>query len=143
MIKWIYSIGKIFTALAIMFFVLLSAAALAAAADAPKSAVPKVEDKRLIGHWLRPDGEYILEINGIEKNGVLKAAYYNPRPINVARAEFSHKDGALVIYIELRDVNYPGSKYNLKYDPGTDRLVGTYFQAVQGETYDVEFSRSK
>jgi len=115
----------------------------AAAADAPKAAAPKIEDKRLIGHWLRPYGEYILEINGIEKDGSLKAAYYNPRPINVYRAEFSRKDGALVVYIELRDVNYPGSKYNLKYDPGTDRLVGTYFQAVQGETYDVEFSRSR
>jgi hypothetical protein len=112
------------------------------AADAPKAA-PKTEDKRLIGHWLMPDGEYILEINGIEKNGTLNAAYYNPRPINVFRAEFSRKDGALVVYIELRDVNYPGSKYNLKYDPKSDRLIGTYFQAVQGETYDVEFSWSR
>jgi uncharacterized protein (DUF2147 family) len=138
--------GKAFAALAILLFtaaVMLKAAALAAAADAPKAAAPNVEAKRLIGHWLRPDGEYILEINGIEKNGTLKAAYYNPRPINVHRAEFSRKDGALVVYIELRDVNYPGSKYNLKYDPVTDKLTGTYFQAVQGETYDVEFSRSK
>jgi hypothetical protein len=131
---------KIFAVLAIMLFVLLRTLALAA--DAPKSAA-KVDSKRLIGHWERPDGGYILEINGIVKDGILKAAYYNPRPINVARAEFSSKDGALTIFVELRDVNYPGSKYNLKYDPKSDRLIGTYFQAVQGETYNVEFSRSK
>jgi hypothetical protein len=39
--------------------------------------------------------------------------------------------------------HYPGSKHNLKYDPKSDKLIGTYFQAVQGETYDVEFNRSK
>jgi uncharacterized protein (DUF2147 family) len=114
----------------------------ATAADVLKAA-PKVEDNRLIGHWERPDGGYILEIKEIVKNGTLKAAYYNPRPINVARAEFSRKDGTLTVFIELRDVNYPGSKYNLKYDPKSDRLIGTYFQAVQGETYDVAFSRGK
>ena len=70
------------------------------------------------------------------KDGTLKAAYFNPRPINVARAQFSRKDGTLTVFIELRDVNYPGSKYNLKYDPKSDRLIGTYFQAVQAETYN-------
>ena len=137
--------NKIFAALAILLFaaaVTLQALSTGMAADAPQAA-SKVDSKRLIGHWERPDGGYILEINEILKDGKLKAAYYNPRPINVARAEFSRKDGALVVYVELRDVNYPGSKYNLKYDPKSDRLIGTYFQAVQGETYDVEFTRSK
>jgi len=114
----------------------------AMAADAHQAAT-KVDSKRLIGQWVRPDGGYILEIKEIGKDGNLKAAYYNPRPINVARAEFSKKDDTLTVFIELRDVNYPGSKYNLKYDPKSDRLIGTYFQAVQGETYDVEFTRSK
>jgi hypothetical protein len=136
---------KIFFTLSIMFFVFFishQTVPTVKAADTPKPA-SQVDSKRLIGHWERPDGGYILEINEIVKDGILRAAYYNPRPINVARAEFSRKDNALMVYIELRDVNYPGSKYNLKYDPGTDRLVGTYFQAVQGETYAVEFSRSK
>ena len=122
--------------------VMLQALPAAIATDAPKPAA-KVDSKRLIGQWVRPDGGYILEIKEIGKDGTLKAAYYNPRPINVARAEFSRKDGSLTIFIELRDVNYPGSKYNLKYDPRTDGLIGTYFQAVQGETYDVEFTRAK
>ena len=137
--------GKSRAVLFILLFtsaVILHAVPVAMATDVPKPAA-KVDSKRLIGHWERPDGGYILEINEIVKDGVLKAAYYNPRPINVARAEFSRKDNALMVFIELRDVNYPGSKYNLKYDPKTDKLIGTYFQAVQGETYDVEFSRSK
>jgi hypothetical protein len=136
---------KIFAALAIMLFTIfisLQALPAAMATDAPKFSA-KVDSKRLIGHWERPDGGYILEINEILKDGKLKAAYYNPRPINFARAEFSRKEGALTVFIELRDVNYPGSKYNLKYDPVSDKLIGTYFQAVQGETYAVEFSRSK
>lgn len=136
---------KTLLAVAILLFAtafMLHAVPAAMAADATKPA-SKVDKKRLIGQWVRPDGGYILEINEVVKDGILKAAYYNPRPINVARAEFSSKDGILMVYIELRDVNYPGSKYNLKYDPKTDRLIGTYFQAMQGETYDVEFSRSK
>jgi uncharacterized protein (DUF2147 family) len=145
MIKFIFNKNKIFAALTILLFatiVIINTPVVATTADAQKPEA-KVDSKRLIGHWARTDGDYILEINEILKDGKLKAAYYNPRPINVHRAEFSRKDGALVVYVELRDVNYPGSKYNLKYDPKSDKLTGTYFQAVQGETFDVEFSRSK
>jgi uncharacterized protein (DUF2147 family) len=123
-------------------FITLQVISAAMAADAPKP-TSQADSKRLIGHWDRPDGGYILEINEILKNGKLKAAYYNPRPINVSRSEFSRKDGSLMVYIELRDVNYPGSKYNLKYDPKSDKLIGTYFQAVMGQTYNVEFVRFK
>jgi uncharacterized protein (DUF2147 family) len=145
MINCFITAKKILFALSIMFFVTFishQTVPTVKAADTPKPAA-KVDSKRLIGHWERPDGGYILEINEILKDGKLKAAYYNPRPINVARAEFSRKDGTLTVFVELRDVNYPGSKYNLKYDPVSDKLIGTYFQAVQGETYSVEFNRSK
>jgi uncharacterized protein (DUF2147 family) len=114
----------------------------AAAAETTQSA-GKNDEQRLLGHWLRPDGGYVLELKEIGKGGTLKAAYFNPRPINVARAELSRKDGKLTIFIELRDINYPGSKYNLQYDPETDRLIGTYFQAIQRQTFDVEFTRAK
>jgi uncharacterized protein (DUF2147 family) len=145
MINCSHNTKKKFVALAIMLFTIfisLQALQVAMATDAPKP-VSKVDSKRLIGQWVRPDGGYILEIKEIGKDGTLKAAYYNPRPINIARAEFSKKDDTLTIFIELRDVNYPGSKYNLKYDPKSDRLIGTYFQAVQGQIFDVEFTRSK
>jgi uncharacterized protein (DUF2147 family) len=118
------------------------ALSMAAAADTPQSA-GKNDGQRLLGHWLRPDGGYVLELKEIGKDGSLKAAYFNPQPINVAQAELSRKDGKLTIFIELRDINYPGSKYNLQYDPKTDRLIGTYFQALQGATYNVEFTRAK
>ena len=117
-------------------------AGLSVAADKPQSA-GKINEQQLAGRWLRPDGGYVLELKGIGKDGTLKASYFNPRPINVAEAKYNRKDGRLTIFVELRDVNYPGSKYNLLYDPKTDRLIGTYFQAVQGETYNVSFVRIK
>jgi len=99
--------------------------------------------ERLVGRWVRPDGGYILELREVTKDGNLKAAYFNPRPINVSRAEVGRTDGALTVFVELRDVNYPGSAYNLRYDPASDRLKGTYFQAVERQTYDVEFVRAR
>jgi len=65
------------------------------------------------------------------------------RPFNVSRAELRRKNGTLTVFIELRDVNYPGSTYTLHYDPASDRLKGTYYQAVQRQTYDIEFVRGK
>ena len=102
-----------------------------------------IDEQRLTGRWLRPDGGYMLELTEVTKDGTLKAVYLNPRPINVAKAVFSQKDGRLTIFVELRDVNYPGSQYSLQYDPTADRLIGTYFQAVLSQTFNVEFVRLK
>ena len=120
----------------------LYAPTVVAAADA-KQTIKKINEQRLIGRWLRPDGGYVLELKEIGKDNTLKAAYFNPQPIKVFKAEWKSKQGIIKIFVELRDVNYPGSKYSLQYDPKTDRLKGTYFQAVYGETYDVEFVRDK
>jgi len=79
----------------------------------------------------------------IETDGTVKAFYYNPRSINVPKAQAQRKEGQLTVFIELRDANYPGSTYKLRYDPKSDRLVGTYFQAVYGQTYNIEFLRAK
>ncbi len=99
--------------------------------------------KLLKGKWQRPDGDYLLELKQLEKGGALKAAYFNPRPINVSRAELKRRGNELTVFVELRDVNYPGSTYSLQYDSRRDKLTGTYFQAMQGETYNVEFLRVK
>jgi len=123
-------------------FVTIDTPPKAAAAEAPQSVV-KIDEQRLIGRWVRPDGGYILELKGVKKDGSLKAEYFNPSPIKVFSTRWSREAGLLNLYVELRDVNYPGSKYNLQYDAASDRLVGTYFQAVQGETYDIEFLREK
>lgn len=111
------------------------------AADAVKSG-ERSKDQIIIGRWVRPDGGYILEFKEIGKDGVLKAAYFNPNPIHVYRAKLQDNKGQITVSVELRDVNYPGSTYNLLYDPKTDRLIGTYFQAVEGVTYEIEFMRS-
>ena len=71
----------------------------------------------------------------------MNAAYFNPQPINVAKADASQDGETIHIFIELRDVNYPGSTYNLTYDPADDSLKGIYFQAAIGQTFDVYFLR--
>lgn len=83
----------------------------------------------------------MLELSGIAAEGQLHAAYFNPQPIHVARAEWSRKDGRLNVFVELRDVNYPGSTYTLQYDPESNRLSGIYFQAVTRESYQIEFQK--
>jgi hypothetical protein len=97
----------------------------------------------LIGRWLRPDGGYVLELSDPTPEGRLKAVYFNPRTINVSRAEWKLKDGLLRVFIELRDVNYPGSTYTLDYNPASDKLTGTYFQAALRQQFEVEFERTQ
>ncbi|RJP93773.1 MAG: hypothetical protein C4518_05740 [Desulfobacteraceae bacterium] len=92
---------------------------------------------------MRPDGGYVLQLSDIGTDGKLKAEYFNPRPINVARAEWMVEEGILGIFVELRDANYPGSTYKLAYDTKNDRLKGIYFQAVMQQRFDVEFERMK
>jgi hypothetical protein len=99
--------------------------------------------QKLQGRWQRADGGYIVEIRSVEPGGKMVAAYFNPRPINVATAEASMIGGTLRVFIELRDVNYPGSNYQLTYDAADDRLKGSYFQAALRESYDVYFDRLK
>jgi len=118
-------------------------AATAGAADSGKATRVQTDFQRLEGKWVRPDGGYILELKSIKKDGSIIAAYYNPRPVRVFRAEIAKKDGAITLFVELRDVNYPGSIYNLQYDAATDRLKGTYFQAVERQTFSVEFVRAR
>jgi len=98
---------------------------------------------KLSGRWLRPDGGYILELSDPAPEGLLKAAYFNPRPINVSRAEWKSQEGRLGVFVELRDTNYPGSTYTLDYDPAADRLKGIYFQAALQQQFEVEFERTQ
>ena len=50
---------------------------------------------------------------------------------------------AVKVFLELRDVNYPGSTYMLTYDSVSDQLKGIYFQAVAREKYEILFERMK
>jgi hypothetical protein len=99
--------------------------------------------EKLLGRWMRSDGGYVIEIRNVAPDGKLQATYFNPNPIQVGRAEWSQKNDNLVVVVELRDVNYPGSLYTLDFHAANDRLVGTYFQAVEGVNFDVEFIREQ
>ena len=117
-----------------------------AAQGPPAAAIPAVaasDFQTLIGRWLRPDGGYILEIRDVEAGGRIDAAYLNPRPIHVARAEATREGATLKVFVELRAAGYPGSTYTLTYDPKGDQLQGRYFQAAMQQSFEVVFVRMK
>ena len=93
----------------------------------------------LIGRWRRPDGGYVIEIRGIDAAGKIDAGYFNPRPINVARADASLDADGLKVFIELQDVGYPGATYSLIYNPRQNVLAGLYYQPAAGQTFEVVF----
>ena len=95
----------------------------------------------LNGRWQRTDAPYVIEIRSVAPDGSMRAAYYNPRPINVHRAHASTVKGYVKTEIELRDSGYPGSTYTLLFEPEKDVLMGIYYQAVSGQTYEVVFIR--
>ena len=113
------------------------------AAEVSKPASGNLNAKVLEGRWIRPDGGYVLELKNIADDGTLTAAYFNPQPIRVFQAFWAMDDGTLAVFIELRDVNYPGSKYSLRYDSAADRLWGIYYQAIEQQLYEIEFVRNR
>lgn len=103
--------------------------------------VQAVDKEKLSGRWQRTDGGYIIELKNPTTAGLIEAGYFNPNPINVGKAGWQNKDGRLMVMVELQDQNYPGSIYNLEYQSNMDKLTGTYFQAVERVSYNVEFNR--
>lgn len=103
--------------------------------------VQKTDKTKIIGEWLRTDSDYMIKIAAVNDDGLLLAQYFNPNSINVGKAEWLSSDGFIKIYLELRDENYPGSNYNLTYLPDRDILAGDYYQAIEGLTFYVEFTR--
>jgi hypothetical protein len=95
----------------------------------------------LEGRWQRPDGGYVLEIRKVYPSGVADAAYFNPNPIRVAKATATGDPSSATVFVELQDVNYPGSTYTLTYDPRRDVLEGVYYQAILDQSFDVVFVR--
>lgn len=107
----------------------------------PAVAEPRSEFQKLSGRWRRPDGGYLLAINSITDNGAMDAAYFNPYPIHVGNAVASRDGNVTKLFVELRDVNYPGSTYTLTYEPSSDQLQGIYYQAVEQQRFEVVFER--
>lgn len=138
----IFCLGALIRFCFMTLLVLLVSAPVTGGSDRAESA-SNTDASQLEGRWARSDGGYALELSNIQADGTLSAEYFNPRPIKVFNAAWSIKDGKTILVVELRDVNYPGSTYTLQYDPASDRLRGTYFQAVEKLTYAIEFLRSK
>lgn len=97
----------------------------------------------LKGRWRRPDGGYVIDVRDVDSTGKMDAAYFNPKPINVSKAEATREGSATKVFIELRDAGYPGCTYTLTYDPQTDQLKGVYFQASIQQNFEVIFFRIK
>lgn len=97
--------------------------------------------ERLAGGWVRLDGGYAPEIRGASGDGKLAARHLSPNPIHVARAEWRRADVALQVFVELRNVNAPGSSNTVAFLSTADRLAGKFFQAREQPNLDVEFVR--
>jgi hypothetical protein len=110
--------------------------ALASAEEAPGFGMLK-------GRWVRIDGGYVIEIRGVDAGGRMQAAYYNPKPITVSRAEAARLGAVVAVFIELRAPGYPGSTYTLVHDPKSDQLRGIYHHAGLQEDFEVVFVRGK
>jgi len=80
----------VFAAMALFISHAKQTGAQSTATPAAKEPIARLEGKAgfesLKGRWLRPDGGYVLEIREIDGSGKMVAAYFNRRPINVARA---------------------------------------------------------
>ena len=109
--------------------------------EADRAAPASVDFQALVGKWVRPDGGYTLSVRSVESDGRVDAGYFNPRPIHVSHAEASVEGKAIRLFIELQAAGYPGSTYDLTYDPAKDALVGIYFQAAIQQRFEVVFVR--
>ena len=108
---------------------------------APPAATAKVDVEALKGTWVRPDGGYTIVIKSIGPNGQLEAMYFNPNPLPFAKARALPEGTTLRAFFELQAGGYAGSTYELTYDPASDRLQGTYYQAVAKQKFAVHFAR--
>jgi hypothetical protein len=107
----------------------------------PSPAAARIDPEVLKGVWVRPDGGYTIAIKGVGANGQLEAMYFNPNPLPFAKARALPEGATLRAFFELQAGGYAGSTYELTYDPASDRLKGTYYQAVAKQKYDVFFVR--
>lgn len=97
--------------------------------------------EKIKGKWTRSDGGYVLEFKQLLPNNALEVAYFNPSPIHVGKARIYEERGFTKVFVELQDVNYPGSRYTLIFNVEKSQLVGNYFQATQQVDYEVVFEK--
>ena len=124
---------------------LITAVVLAVAVIAGFVVFPLAENKtpcsKIVGQWVRNNGGYVLDIRNVQSDGKLEAAYLNPKPINVSKANANIQADQIELFVELRDKYYPGSYYTLTYDSQKDILIGVYHHLGIGQNTNVFFSR--
>ena len=62
-------------------------------------------------------------------------------PSTCPKLRASKEGDRVELFVELRDVGYPGSTYRLNYNPESDLLEGIYFQAALQQEIPVSFMR--
>jgi len=93
------------------------------------------------GDWQRTDGSYLLRVSEVQEGGQAKVEYFNPSPIHVAENSISIQKKLIKLFIKFQDKGYEGSTYTLYYYAAKDALVGFYYQAAIGKTFEVIFAR--
>jgi hypothetical protein len=93
------------------------------------------------GDWARTDGAYRVHVGNVKSDGSATVNYFNPRPIYVSQSEVSYEKQLVKLFFKLDDKGYPGSTYTLFYYAEGDALVGIYYQAAAGQTFEVMFTR--
>jgi hypothetical protein len=102
---------------------------------------PRTGFEVLVGGWSRTDGNYHIVIQSAGADGLLQASYFNPRPMPFALAQARREDGVVHARFELRAGGYDGSVYELRLDASSGRMVGSFYQAVAKQRYEVQFTR--
>jgi uncharacterized protein (DUF2147 family) len=140
--RWHSCAGRLF-ALALALGVAGVANAQGPAPSAKSASAPAQQAglDALVGAWVRPDGGYVIVIKSVGGDGTLQAMYFNPSPLPFAQAKAVREGGVVRAQFELRAGGYNGSTYKLRYEPTSDRLVGTYYQAVAQQSYEIQFER--
>lgn len=121
--------------------VFIFVAALLLAISLSVNGVMGADFEPLVGRWQRTDGGYVIEVRRIHTDGRIEAGYYNPRPINVGRAQASVSGEKIMIELELSDRGYPGSTYTLIYVADKDVLRGNYYHVPSRQNLGVFFVR--
>ncbi len=101
---------------------------------------PETQGK-FIGHWIRPDGGYVIYVREVRPDGSVDAGYFNPKEIHITEANVSVWKGFNQLFIKLEDKGYPGSTYTLYYYAEKDQLAGFYYSAAVKKTFEVLFRR--
>lgn len=111
--------------------------------DSPVPPGKKHDYSVMAGEWQRTDGGYLIKITDVQPNGRTNVAYFNPRPIHVSQSNISTQDKLIKLFVQFQDTGYEGSTYTLYYYAQKDALVGFYYQAVLGQTFEVIFLRKR